>query len=313
MEKAFELAEVKDDKKAQYTSYYLKDESSYWWESSKAFLEGEVVTWEKFTKMFLEKYLPIYMQDQLKMRILNLRQEDMTVTEYEVKFSELARFVHEYVNTKAKKAKRFQQRLKPWILSQVALLEIRTYAALKGQYSTGCPSGAGKPEMACFKYGEVGHMERNCKEPVQKENVLRIARPAPPSTPAGQPRARTFNMTMKDAVQNVDVVAGCEAYLAHVKDVETESFRIEDISVVKDFHDVFPDKLTGLPADREIEFTIDLAPGTKPVSKAPYRMAPVEMQGLATKLEELLSKGLIRPSLKGATYFSKIDLRSGYH
>ena len=54
----------------------------------------------------------------------------MTVTEYEVKFSELARIVPEYVNIKAKKAKRFQQGLKLWIRSQVALLEIKTYAAV---------------------------------------------------------------------------------------------------------------------------------------------------------------------------------------
>ncbi|XP_074346725.1 uncharacterized protein LOC141685530 [Apium graveolens] len=130
MEKAFELAEVKEDKKAQYASYYLKDEASYWWESSKALLEGEVITWERFTEMFLEKYLPSYMQDQLEMWFLNLRQKDMTVAEYEVKFSELARFVPEYVNSKAKKDKRFQQGLKPWIPTQVALLEIRTYTVI---------------------------------------------------------------------------------------------------------------------------------------------------------------------------------------
>ena len=116
----------------------------------------------------------------------------------------------------------------------------------------------------------------------------------------------------------------------------------------------------GLPSDREIEFAIDLAPGTEPVSKAPYRMAPVEMKELASQLQELLEKGVIRPSvsqwgapvlfvkkkdgsmrlcidyrelnkltiknkyplpriddlfdqLKGAVYFSKINLRSGYY
>ncbi|KAL8124091.1 hypothetical protein AgCh_011915 [Apium graveolens] len=124
MEKAFELAEVNDDKKAQYASYYLKDEASFWWESSKALLEGKDLSWEKFTEMFLEKYLPSYMQDQLEMKFLDLRQEDMSVAEYEVKFSELSRFVPEYINTEEKKAKRFQQGLKPWIRSQVALLEI---------------------------------------------------------------------------------------------------------------------------------------------------------------------------------------------
>ncbi|XP_074351638.1 uncharacterized protein LOC141690765 [Apium graveolens] len=94
-EKAFELAEVKDDKKAQYVSYYLRDEASYWWESSKELLEGKFITWEKFSEKFLEKYLPSYMQDQLEMRFPNLRHEDMTVAEYEVKFLELARFAPE--------------------------------------------------------------------------------------------------------------------------------------------------------------------------------------------------------------------------
>ncbi|XP_074355878.1 uncharacterized protein LOC141695537 [Apium graveolens] len=72
--------------------------------------------------------------------------------------------------------------------------------------------------MTCFKCEKVGHMERNYKKPVQKENVLRIAGPSPPPTPTTQPRARTLNMTMKDAVQNTDVVAGTLViYLVEVK------------------------------------------------------------------------------------------------
>ena len=90
---------------------------------------------------------------------------------------------------------------------------------------------------------------------------------------------------------------GCEAYLAHVVDVKKEAPRIEDIVVVNEFLDIFPDELPGLPPDREIEFTIDLAPGTEPVSNAPYRMAPVEMKELAAQLQDLLDKGVIRPSV----------------
>ncbi|KAL8114209.1 hypothetical protein AgCh_021171 [Apium graveolens] len=71
------------------------------------------------------------MQDQPEMKFLDLRQEDLSVAEYEVKFSELSRFVPEYVNTEAKKAKRFQKGLSPWIRSQVALLEIKNYTALE--------------------------------------------------------------------------------------------------------------------------------------------------------------------------------------
>ncbi|XP_074327287.1 uncharacterized protein LOC141665206 [Apium graveolens] len=75
---------------------------------------------------------------------------------------------------------------------------------------------------------------------------------------------------------------GCEAYLAHVKDVEKESLRIEDIPVVKDFPNVFLDELPGLPPDREVELMIDLSPRTESISKAPYRMVPVEIKELAT-------------------------------
>ena len=65
--------------------------------------------------------------------------------------------------------------------------------------------------------------------------------------------------------------------MAHVVDTKRETPEIHTIPVVNEFEDVFPKDLPGLPPDREIEFAIDLAPGTAPVSKAPYRLAPVEM------------------------------------
>ena len=58
---------------------------------------------------------------------------------------------------------------------------------------------------------------------------------------------------------------------------------------------MFPEDLPGLPLNREIEFVIDLVPGTTPISKAPYRMAPTELKELKVQLQELLDKGFIRP------------------
>ena len=152
---------------------------------------------------------------------------------------------------------------------------------------------------------------------------------------------------------------GCQGFLAAVIG-EDKIMKVEDIEVVREYPEVFPEDLPGLPPDREVEFSINLLPGTSPISKAPYRMAPAEMKELKDQLQELLSLGFIRPSvspwgapvlfvkkkdgsmrlcidyrelnkvtiknryplpriddlfdqLQGASVFSKIDLRSGYH
>ena len=67
---------------------------------------------------------------------------------------------------------------------------------------------------------------------------------------------------------------------------------IEDIPVMCEFPDVFPDELPGLPPDRDVEFKIELLPGTAPISRRPYRMPPNELAELKTQLIELLKTQL---------------------
>jgi hypothetical protein len=71
---------------------------------------------------------------------------------------------------------------------------------------------------------------------------------------------------------------------------------IADIPVVCEFPDIFPDDLSGLPLDRDVEFKIELLPGTAPISRRPYRMPLNELAKLKVQLNELLKKGLIHPS-----------------
>jgi hypothetical protein len=75
-----------------------------------------------------------------------------------------------------------------------------------------------------------------------------------------------------------------------------EANPIEDIRIVSEFLDVFPEELPGMPPERKVEFAIELIPGTAPISKRAYRVSRPELVELKKQIDELLEKGYIRPS-----------------
>ncbi|GJZ91769.1 putative reverse transcriptase domain-containing protein [Tanacetum coccineum] len=77
---------------------------------------------------------------------------------------------------------------------------------------------------------------------------------------------------------------------------KSEEKRLEDVPIVQEFLEVFPEDLPGLPPTRQVEFQIDLVLGAAPVARAPYQLAQAELQELSTQLQELSDKGFIRPS-----------------
>ncbi|CAA0831250.1 Uncharacterized mitochondrial protein AtMg00860, partial [Striga hermonthica] len=89
----------------------------------------------------------------------------------------------------------------------------------------------------------------------------------------------------------------CQGYLVSMVSDDVDERVPERVSIVCEYLDVFPDDLPGGPPDRQVEFTIDLIPGAGPVSKAPYRMAPKELQELKAQIQELLKLGFIRPNV----------------
>nr|GEU63329.1 putative reverse transcriptase domain-containing protein [Tanacetum cinerariifolium] len=98
----------------------------------------------------------------------------------------------------------------------------------------------------------------------------------------------------------VRIPYGDEVYLAKVTSKKAEDKleekRLEDVPIVREFLKVFLEDLPGLPPAQQVEFQIDLVPGAAPVVRAPYRLAPAEMQELSTQLQELSDRGFIRPS-----------------
>ncbi|GKD46225.1 putative reverse transcriptase domain-containing protein [Tanacetum coccineum] len=85
----------------------------------------------------------------------------------------------------------------------------------------------------------------------------------------------------------IHIPINCETLIIQVMEKKSDEKRLEDIPVVREFPEVFPKNLAGLPPVRQVEFQIDLIPGATLVARAPYRLAPSEMQELSNQLQEL--------------------------
>ncbi|XP_071914134.1 uncharacterized protein [Coffea arabica] len=89
---------------------------------------------------------------------------------------------------------------------------------------------------------------------------------------------------------------GARGYLTFLINTPGEKTKLEDMPVISEYPDVFPEELEFLPPEREIEFKVDLVPRTTPISKTPYRMAPAEFKELNVQLQDLLERGFIHES-----------------
>ncbi|KAJ0871367.1 putative nucleotidyltransferase, Ribonuclease H [Helianthus annuus] len=193
-----------------------------------------------------------------------------------------------------------------------------------------------------------------------KEKIMRVPLPSGESLSVKGHRSGATVNIISSMKAHKCLRKGYPAILTLVTDTRPEEKMIDDLPVVREFPDVFPEELPGLPPHRQVEFQIDLTPGAAPIARAPYRLAPGELQELSNQLQELLDKGFIRPSsspwgapvlfvkkkdgsfrmfidyrelnkvtiknhyplpriddlfdqLQGSSFYSKIDLRSGYH
>ncbi|XP_038882411.1 uncharacterized protein LOC120073678 [Benincasa hispida] len=94
-----------------------------------------------------------------------------------------------------------------------------------------------------------------------------------------------------------DLVSTKAKRVESVVDTKETEIALTSEPVVRDYPDMFSEELLGLPPPREIDFAIELEPGTIPISKAPYRMAQTELKELKVQLQELLDKEFLRPSI----------------
>nr|GEX32157.1 putative reverse transcriptase domain-containing protein [Tanacetum cinerariifolium] len=152
------------------------------------------------------------------------------------------------------------------------------------QHYRNCP-------IKCNNCGKIRHKARDCWSKVEVHVLL---------------KKRTLVVKGDDCVSRPKVVScikvkkyvdrGSYLFVAQVIEKESAERRLEDVLVICEFPDVFPEDFPGLPPPQQLEFEIELVPGAAPVARTPYRLAPSKMKELAKQFQELSDKGFIRPS-----------------
>ncbi|XP_038985500.1 uncharacterized protein LOC120111712 [Phoenix dactylifera] len=130
MEKAFAVLRCQDDEKILFASYMMQGETFNWWRmlEHKYEQDREPLTWAKFQGAFYDKYFPRSVRTQKEQEFIHLKQRNMTVAEYEAKFTELAKFVPKLVEDELDRTHKFEMGLKTEIRKQVVPYELTTYA-----------------------------------------------------------------------------------------------------------------------------------------------------------------------------------------
>ncbi|WVZ84710.1 hypothetical protein U9M48_031705 [Paspalum notatum var. saurae] len=394
------LPRLTEQQKARFAAQCLHGPSGAWCASFLAMQPaGHQVTWDEFRTAFRAHFLPPSLIELKQREFCALQQGSMSVLEYVQAFIRLSQYYPEDVNTdpygaidmehRLREAHEDQQRKR---LASTFLVNDHPTVVLFDSGATFTFISKAYAQKHGYEITELkqkyritaagssintNHIVRDLRLQVGRESLFISPLLLPQlgiDVILGMEWLKQHNVMIEVGSRTVqlrsssgtDVIihVPLQEHVHHtvnVAEVHVEAQALAKIPVACEYPDVFPEELPGLPPDRDVEFRIDLVPGTTPVSKRPYRMVPDELKELKTQLQEQLDKGFIHPSsspwgcpalfvekkdqggkrlcvdyrllnavtiknkyplphidilfdhLRGATVFSKIDLRSGYH
>ncbi|XP_073304134.1 uncharacterized protein [Primulina huaijiensis] len=404
IEAIFDYLHFEDNDRVSCAVFLLTKTTRIWWEATKVTVNVQTLQWNEFKEIFYDKYFSTDVKTQKVKEFLELKQGNLNVNDYILKFEEGCLFVPFIDSNDKDRGEHFMRGLRAEIRRDVRMSKAATYKEIvekallaehdekeiekerqlrrhsfnqksqasnqswkggykgkgreehRGHIAINCTQSSSRgrvqgrifsltkegvnPDTRLYQYnimlpsGDVicpTSVVRACPIQVNEETLFadlivipmiefdvilgmdwllsyRAAIDCVEKTvrfPKEEGDSRVFKLSgtsldtsfISCLKVNKMLVKGCQGFLASVTDVSKEyNVDVNDIEIVREYLDVFADDVQGLPPDREVEFVVDVVPGTAPISKAPYRMAPTEMKELKNQLQELLDKGFIRPS-----------------
>ncbi|GJS07403.1 reverse transcriptase domain-containing protein [Tanacetum coccineum] len=251
---------------------YSKEEALSRWEFIRPQLleieEAYKITWSEFKRLLIKKYCPRNEVKKMEDEFYNLTVKGNDLKTYIRRFQELA-----------------------------VLLEAFPYVRMP----PASPQDLDHCHVSGLANKRKGHLQSQCSRANNKCPLKST------TSSEGQelaPDQEHIELAMENLVGTNTVIQGCTLILLNQPfEIDLMPIKLGSFDVVIDYtgsrgiSKVFPEDLPGLPPVRQVEFQIDLIPGAAPVVRAPYRLAPSEMQELSNQLQELADRGFIRPSI----------------
>ncbi|GJU60262.1 zinc finger, CCHC-type, retrotransposon gag domain protein [Tanacetum coccineum] len=359
MEKLFQVLGCPDNFKTRLAAFKLEGDALSWW---KAHLRTQVggdafadtCTWVAFREIFYNRYFPTSEQQRYEREYGSIYQLDRENSgEYMERFTRLASFVGTAAGDAQRQARHFKWGLKKWVLDRIVNTEYTNVAQVAAAarniellHESGNSNKRDRDGNRIQNRGQGQQENKGRHDQGQHEYRGRQDQ----SVEHRGRQDRGYDSRRQDFRGQDQRFNGRNGNDRQGQEESTETLPLPPLC----------NYMWKASSQREIEFGIELIPGAEPISKAPYRMAPVELKELKEQLQEMLENGFIRPSvspwgapvlfvkkkdgsmrlcmitaklnsitfvtailfrestfclikMKGAKYFSKIDLRSGYH
>ncbi|GJT99316.1 putative reverse transcriptase domain-containing protein [Tanacetum coccineum] len=264
--------ECVEGKKVKVVAATLEGPALTWWNAKVATMGLETINqmpWNEMKQLMTAEFCPIEEVQRIEHELWNLKVKEYNIMAYTQRFNELALMCPRMFEPKRVKVDAYIRGLTENIKGEII-------------YS--------KPT----NLNEAMRMARKLMEQKLQARDERILEGKKRKWENFKWNSMVSSGSLPESHKYVE--RGYHLFLAHVTEKKSKEKQLEDVPVIRDFTEVFPNDLSGLPPPRQVEFQNDLVLGATPIARAPYRLAPSEMRELSVQLQEVMEKGFIRQS-----------------